>query len=70
MADHAKEYRAALRAGDLQKAKELIGQGVDKKQFLDEPQSTKPYVYSFFLFLCICNLILKFQDLSLYKFPL
>jgi len=36
MADHAKEYRKALKEGDLQKAKELIAQGVDSKQFPEE----------------------------------
>jgi len=36
MADHAKEYRKAVKEGHLEKAKELIAQGVDGKQFIDE----------------------------------
>jgi hypothetical protein len=44
MADNAKEYRKALREGDFQKAKGLMGTGVDNKQFLDD--SPKPYVLS------------------------
>jgi hypothetical protein len=46
MADHAKEYRKALKEGDLQKAKELIAQGVDSKQFPEEV--IRPYVIYFF----------------------
>ena len=48
MADNNKEYRKAVREEDFGKAKELIAQGADPKQFIDEPPF-KPYVFVFSL---------------------
>jgi len=41
MADQAKEYRKAVRERDFEKAKQLIEQGVDSKQFLDDTPKPK-----------------------------